>query len=191
MNNTDQNPSGEARQNPQNGLSQMSNGRWINLFDLHESDVSIEMIAHSLARLCRYNGQVAGFISVGGHSIRCCLKAIELGRGDVALECLAHDFAEAFFGDLVRPLKNDPQMRARYLEIEAAGEKVIAKALGLNYPFDPFVKEMDMYDSLLEMGENNDGERFNVLRHDPIQQTENVMIHLYYKLYDERYNPDE
>jgi hypothetical protein len=158
----------------------------VNLYDLHESDIDINSIAHSLARLCRYNGQVAGFISVGRHSIRCCLAAIRARRIDVALECLGHDFGEAFFGDLVRPLKNDPVMRPRYLEIEEAGEVVICKALGLNYPFDPFVKEMDMMDSQLEMGVNNDGERFDPNRWDDIQQTENDIVYMYHWLIAER-----
>lgn len=182
MNNTDQNPTEEMKLDPQNGLSQMVDGRYINLFDLHEADITIENIAHSLARLCRYNGQVAGFISVGMHSLRCMYAAINSGRRDVALECLAHDFGEAFFGDLVRPLKNDPPMRDRYLAIEKAGEIVIAKKLGFNYPFDPFVKEMDMLDSSLEMS----GERFDPDRWDDIQLTEQMIVTWYYRLLAER-----
>mgnify|MGYP000997894298 CR=1 FL=1 len=172
----------EARLNPQNGLSQLANGRYINLFDLQPEDITIEMIAHSISRLCRYNGQVAGFISVGMHSLRCMRAAFAAGRYDVALECLCHDFGEAFFGDLVRPLKNDPPMRDRYLAIETAGEIVIAKMLGFNYPFDPFVKEMDMLDSKLEM----DSERFDPNRWDDIKQTEGDIIYWFNFLKERR-----
>lgn len=188
MNGTDQNPTNESRLNPQNGLSQLVDGRYINLFDLHPSDIKIEYIAHSLARQGRYNGHTAGFISVGKHSIRCCLRAISTGRKDVALECLGHDFGEAFFGDLVRPLKNDPELRKRYLEIEGAGEIVIAKTLGFSYPFDPYVKEMDMYDAQLEMGSNNDGERFDPNRWDDIGETQAEIVWLYEELSWQRRN---
>ena len=195
-NTTDQNPSQEQRLNPMNGLSQRVDGKWINLFDLHESDIDIHMIAHTIARLCRYNGQVAGFISVGMHSVRCCLRFLRsaykqkgyLDREDfdIGLQILGHDFAEAFYGDLVRPLKNDPEMRKRYLEFEHAGEVVICRALDITYPFDPRVKEQDMHDAGLEMGENSDGERFDSERWDDIQETSDQIVFLYGWLLDRR-----
>ena len=158
----------------------------INLYSLAVDDINIVDIANGLARICRFNGQVAGFITVAGHSIRCAQYAIDNCRADVALECLLHDSAEAYIGDLVRPLKNHPDFRANYLALEEVVEKVISEAIGFNYPFDPFVKEADIHDSKLEMGENNDGERFNPHRWDDPDVKSSEFLYLFRQLMRER-----
>ena len=78
--------------------------------------IRIEDIAHALSMLCRGNGHVSSFWSVGEHCI-CCAKEAA-GRGlskKVILACLLHDASEAYLADITRPVK---QFLPGYLEIE-------------------------------------------------------------------------
>ena len=79
-------------------------------------NICIQDIAHALSMLCRGNGHVSSFWSVGEHCI-CCAKEA-LGRGyskRLALACLLHDASECYMSDVPRPLKQD---MARYREVE-------------------------------------------------------------------------
>ena len=174
----DQNPTMEHRINPVNGLFGLLNNRYVNVFELTADDIQIEDIAHALARLCRYNGQVAGFLTVAGHSIRCAERAIDCDREDVALECLLHDAAEAYIGDLVRPLKIHPDFKESYRRLEVGIEAVIAEKLGLVFPFDPFVKEMDD----AELQNELEFDRWNPTRWDNPLETKLAFIRFYEEL---------
>lgn len=63
--------------------------------------VDIEDIAHGLAYQCRFNGQTQEFYSVAQHS----LIVASLVPTDLRLAALLHDAAEAYLGDMVKPLK--------------------------------------------------------------------------------------
>ena len=78
--------------------------------------IDILDIAHALPLICRGNGHVSSFWSVGEHCI-CCAKEA-LGRGysrRQALACLLHDASECYMSDVPRPLK---QEMPRYREVE-------------------------------------------------------------------------
>lgn len=78
-------------------------------YDPRPEDVNIEDIAHHLSLLCRFNGAVRTFYSVAQHSV---LVSRNVPPG-MALWGLLHDAAEAYLGDMVRPLKMGmPQYRA-------------------------------------------------------------------------------
>ena len=86
-----------------------------------EEGIRIEDIAHALSLICRGNGHVKHFFSVGQHCINCTLEAIARGYSDrVCLACLLHDASEAYLSDVPRPFKKS---QPEYQRIE---DKVIA-----------------------------------------------------------------
>ena len=69
-------------------------------------DIHIEDIAHALFLLCRGNGHVKHFFSVGQHCVNCTLEAMARGYSKrVCLTCLLHDVSEAYLSDVPRPFK--------------------------------------------------------------------------------------
>ena len=68
--------------------------------------IFIEDIAHALSLLCRGNGHVKTFWSVGEHCICCAKEAAARGLSDrISLACLLHDAGECYMSDVPRPLK--------------------------------------------------------------------------------------
>lgn len=69
--------------------------------DPNPEDIEIVDIATALSNLCRFCGHTKFFYSVAQHSV----LASYLVDEDIALEALMHDSAEAYTGDLIRPIK--------------------------------------------------------------------------------------
>lgn len=103
-------------------------------------DIDILDIANALARQCRYNGHCYGHLSVARHSIWVSQQLPER----LQLTGLLHDAAEAYMGDLVKPLKHS-EFGEAYLEAEHRLERVIAEKFGLRFPMPAEVKEADRY----------------------------------------------
>lgn len=89
-------------------------------------DISIEDITTSLAKICRYNGQVDLFYSVAQH----CGLVAELVHPSIAFPALLHDASEAYLGDMSSKLKHAPQMDW-FRSKENAWTEAIEIALGL------------------------------------------------------------
>lgn len=104
------------------------------------ADVDIADIAHGLAMTCRYGGQCKHFYSVAEH----CVHVSYMVDPKYALHGLLHDSAEAWLGDMPRPLKHQPEMKV-FRDAEAAVELVVAEALGLKWTAEihEAVKEID------------------------------------------------
>ena len=69
-------------------------------------DIHITDIAHALSLLCRGNGHVKHFFSVGQHCVNCAQEAMARGYSRrVCLACLLHDASEAYLSDVPRPFK--------------------------------------------------------------------------------------
>lgn len=83
------------------GWMETFTGKRVNPLCLKEDDVCIIDIAHSLSLTCRYSGHCKLFYSVAEHSVR----VSRIVGEELALAALLHDAAEAYFGDVIRPLK--------------------------------------------------------------------------------------
>ena len=95
------------------------------------TQVDIQDIAHSLSMICRGNGHVKTFFSVGQHCINAAREAIERGYSQrVILACLLHDACESYMSDVPRPLKAS---MPEYVHIEnKLLELIYEKFLGSN-----------------------------------------------------------
>lgn len=113
-------------------------GRKVDLYEFGPRDVDVETIAHSLSLLCRYNGHSKGHLSVARHSIWVASKL----PPRLKLAGLFHDSAEAYVGDIIRPLKHTGTM-TEYLDLESSILRVIATEVGFRYPLDRAVKAAD------------------------------------------------
>lgn len=113
-------------------------GRKVNPLTMTPADVCIEDVAHALAYQCRYNGHCRGFLSVARHS----LWVADLVPEHLERTALLHDAAEAYLGDLVRPLKHSMFGEA-YLSAEAHVERQVALHFGLTWPWPREVGEAD------------------------------------------------
>lgn len=66
----------------------------------------VEDFAHALSLLCRGNGHVKTFWSVGEHCILCAKEAAARGLPSrMVLACLLHDAGECYLSDVPRPFK--------------------------------------------------------------------------------------
>lgn len=81
-------------------------GKHFNIKKPRKNDIDIRDIAHSLANLCRGNGHLRQFYSVGAHCIACYHEAAARNYSRIIQAgCLLHDAAEAYLADLTRPAK--------------------------------------------------------------------------------------
>ena len=99
--------------------------------------VAIEDIAHGLAYQCRFNGQTQEFYSVAQHS----LIVATLVPADLRLAALLHDAAEAYLGDMVKPLK---VLLPAFSAIEDEVSAIIATAFGLDFSDYGPIKRADL-----------------------------------------------
>lgn len=91
-------------------------------------EIDIADIAHGLSNVCRYGGHAARFYSVAEH---CVIVSQHLAPA-FALHGLLHDSAEAYIGDMIRPLKHADAMY-EFRVAEAAIERCVAERFGLDW----------------------------------------------------------
>lgn len=115
-------------------LKQMHSGRMVYVLDLQPEDVCPRDIAHHLAIYNRWTGATYEPWSVAQHSLLAAAHVREAGHDDTAeLYALLHDAAEAYMGDICRPIKAAFALRAPGVleEIEAGIDAAIFRRFGL------------------------------------------------------------
>jgi hypothetical protein len=118
----------------------LSTGKWFDPWDPDPSMMTIGVIAHGLANLCRYSGQTRTFHSVAQHSVHVSRLMERNGNPEWALEGLLHDAQEAFVIDLPAPLKEQMEV---YRELEDILETHIWEKFGLDDNARDAVKQAD------------------------------------------------
>ena len=157
-----------------------------------EKNIHIEDIAHALSYICRGNGHVKNFFSVGQHCINCALEAMARGYSRrVCLACLLHDAGEAYMSDVPRPIKvGMPQYKEWENEIIRV---VYIKYLGseLTAEEECLVKQVDddmlYYDMKVLLGEELDREEPEMMsmfsqEYVPFVEVEEQYLELFHKL---------
>ena len=115
-------------------------------FDPKPDEVDLEDIAHSLALSCRFNGHCSDFYSIAQHSV----IVSQIVKPEQGLPALLHDAAEAYIGDIIRPVKKNLE---GIEEIEEKIQGVILSYFGVtNYD----AKEIQRADDIALITEKRD-----------------------------------
>lgn len=118
----------------------MTSGRRYFPADPRPEEIDIADIAHALSQINRYTGHTRFPLSVGQHSLLCEAAS---SRG-CALEALLHDAAEAYIGDISRPVKEWLGTQCTAWDfMEEANHQAIAERFGLRYPWPDEIRYLD------------------------------------------------
>lgn len=120
------------------GVFNTANGKLIDLLEPAEEAIDIEDIANALSLICRFGGHTSRFYSVAQHS----LLVAALAPDSLKKEALLHDAAEAYLGDVIKPLKL--LIGEAYTTIEDIFENVIFQKFGVDQNKLNAIKEFDL-----------------------------------------------
>lgn len=127
-------------------------GRFVDVGNPSAADITLEDIAHALSNVCRYGGHCRTFYSVAEHAVFVSRRLERKGCSrDRQVIGLHHDDAEAFLGDIPRPMK--PLLGAKYTQMTDRMDKAIIASLGLPTAVtmhDPDVKDADNFALFVE-----------------------------------------
>lgn len=134
-------------------------GRYVDTENPSAEDIVLEDVAHALSQVCRYGGHCQRFYSVAEHAVIVSRRLEHLGlsrRWQMA--GLHHDDAEAFLGDIPRPMKS--LLGEAYATLTERMDVAVVWGLGLNDGsrsaisaadfHDPYVKDADNWALFLE-----------------------------------------
>src|SRR3546814_17723231 len=107
-------------------LFQTYTGNLIDFRNVHPEDIDIRDIAHGLAHITRFGGPAQNHITVADHS----LTVDSLVPDEHTFTALMHDAAEAYLGDIPKPLKN---LLPEYSRIEKHLHNIITSKFRLTY----------------------------------------------------------
>lgn len=138
---------------PSNHEVETFSGRYVDTSNPMAETIALEDIAHALAATCRYGGHCQDFYSVAEHAVFCSVRAQRMGLSRLKqLAALHHDDAEAFLGDIPRPLK--PLLGERYTILSDRMDSAICRGLDLPFGYMAFhesqIKLIDTWALLVE-----------------------------------------
>lgn len=120
-------------------------GHYVDLADPDPETIDIEAISAALGKICRFGGHCPIFYSVAEHSVHAVnLASIDEVCKDGLRAILLHDAAEAYIGDIVKPLK---LLLPEYDRIEKRLERAIEKRFDTD--FDRYRELIKKYDRLM------------------------------------------
>lgn len=132
------------------GIIRTLTGKHFNLFEPTPDMIDIRDIAHGLANKGHFSGFTPHYFSIAEHSIMVCDEFSIWNNeqpDDVKLLALLHDAAEAYIGDMVKPLK---VRMPGFVTVENRIMEVIAERFGLDISKIAMVKPADIYIQSIE-----------------------------------------
>ncbi|HCY40720.1 MAG TPA: hypothetical protein DHV48_05100, partial [Prolixibacteraceae bacterium] len=127
------------------GIIQTISGKQFNLFEPTPEMIDIRDIATGLANKGHFSGLTPSYFSIAQHCVMVC---DEFSFWDFSIDpklkllALLHDAAEAYIGDMIKPLKvHIPQ----YAEIEENIMKAICAKYSLDFSSLHLIKSTDLF----------------------------------------------
>lgn len=114
-----------------NNTIKVAAGHYVDLAKPDPATIEIQSIAAALSKICRYGGHCPRFYSVAEHCVLATNLAVADGcslREQQAV--FMHDAAEAYIGDMTKPLK---MLMREYAEVETRVEFAIENAFMLSF----------------------------------------------------------
>jgi hypothetical protein len=108
----------------------------VKLFAPDMGDILLKDIAHGLAYNCRWNGATKSYFSVAEH---CCMMYDRVPQ-ELKATALFHDAEEAYWGDLIKPLKN------MLSEIARCNMRLMRNVIFIKYGIAKINEEIDKAD---------------------------------------------
>jgi hypothetical protein len=126
----------------------------VDLLNIQEKDINIYDIAHSTSMIVRFNGHIKFFYSVGQH---CILVSEVLKNNNYSIKMqlygLLHDASEAYFQDIITPIKHSGLVDI-YREKEEQVSNIILQKFEINLPGDDEKKIIKNVDKFMFINES-------------------------------------